>query len=328
MKLSYVKGLVSVIIPVYNNAQYLRRCIDSLLAQRYQHIELVVVDDGSEDDLLSAVSGITDERFRGVINMPHSGVSTTRNVGIEYARGEYMVFIDGDDWVEEDYISLLMSGLNEADCAMVMMSIDYPDHNQIDYELLKWVKKNPCVQRPEFNLLFEKYMLSSPCNKIYRTQLIKQLNYLRFDSSVSYAEDLLFNLEYFGTIETVSLIPKVAYHYVKHSDSSTTRFHNNTSYTLNRLSTAVSRLLGKELSKKTLGIMMKHYLWGIFNLHHKAAHLTSAQIKAEICQILSDPEYLAAKPTLCDIGVSHKLQMLLRTGNPYIIHAGFRYYLK
>lgn len=323
--MNLIKGLVSVIIPTFNNAPYLHRCVDSVLAQTYGNLEIIVVDDGSSDNPLSALSDVSDPRFRGVISMPHKGVSTARNVGIQYALGEYIVFIDGDDWVEPSHLELLVDGLKEADCAMIMMQIDYPDRSEVNVDCLKLSESCPLIKRADFNLLFENYLLSSPCNKIYKTSLVKQTNFLQFDRSISYAEDLLFNLEYFRMISSVVLKTDATYHYIKHGESGTTRYHANTAYTLSRISTAVSKLLGPNLSYATLSILMRHYLWGMFNLHHKGSTQNDAQILSEIGLISSIPEYQAALRTIAYIGISKKLQFLLKAGNSAFIHYAFKH---
>lgn len=321
-----LEGLVSVIITTFNNAPYLRKCVDSVLAQTYKTLEVIVVDDGSDDDPRSSLTEINDNRFQKVIEISHQGVSTARNVGIQHASGEYIVFIDADDWVEHNHIELLVNGMSRTDCAIIMMQVDMTDKSSINSEMMRLAVEHPVITNNDFNLLFENYLLSSPCNKIYKTRLIKDKN-LQFDKSVSYAEDLLFNLEYFRMIESVSLIPLATYHYVKHSGSGTLRFHRNTSYTLSHISTALTELVGPKLTKETQSGLMKHYLWGILNLSHKDSDLRASQIRAELSLILSIPEYRIALSTLSDIGISSKLQLLLRLRNPTFIHFALKYLL-
>lgn len=323
-----VRGMVSVVIPCYNNAQYLRRCIDSVLAQTFTDFEIIIVNDGSTDNPSSVLSDIDDPRLHKIIDMPHSGVSTARNVGIYHAIGEYIVFIDGDDWVENNHLELLVVAMESADCAVIMMQIDYPERCFLDKAILKFFKSNREIRHRDFNLLFENYLLSSPCNKIYRANLVKHLNYLQFDRSITYAEDLLFNLEYFQMLKSVVLLPEATYHYVKHGESGTTRFHQNTAYTLSRISCNVKKSFGPNLSRETLSILMKHYLWGLFNLHHTDSHLTDFQVCAEINLILSIPEYDEAKSVLSTIGISRNLQLLLKYGNHTLIHTCLKHKIR
>lgn len=322
-----IKGLVSVIIPTYNNAPFLRKCVNSVLAQTYTNIEIIVVDDGSDDNPASILADVSDTRLRSIVCMPHYGVSTARNVGIYHASGEYMVFIDGDDWVESNHLELLVKGLQQAECAIITMQIDYPDHTETGCHNLD-LKQNKIIESKDFNLIFEQYLLSSPCNKIYHTKLIKGTNYLQFDKSISYAEDLLFNLEYFYALKSAVILPYATYHYVKHTDSGTLRYHHNTAYTLSQLTLAVSKLFGHRLSRQTLIILMRHYLFGLINLHHRNSDQSDAQILAEIGMILSIPEFSNAKKILRDIDVSRKMQLLLRLGGPKIIHNLLKKYIR
>ena len=318
------RHMVSVIVPVYNNAPYLRRCVDSLLAQTYTNLEIIVVDDGSTDEPQTQLQGITDPRMAAVVTLPHRGVSTARNAGIMRARGEYIVFVDGDDWVEPRHIELLADGLKHADCAMVLMSIDYPHASSVNAANEAFFKACPRVERDQFARIFEQYLLSSPCNKIYRTQHVKEADFIQFDPSISYAEDLVFNLQYFTHLQSVALIPSATYHYVKHPNSGTTRFHLNTAYTLGRISKEVVRLFGSELPMATLGMLMNHYVWGITNLHHRQSTLTDRQTVAELSAILAIPEYRLARPAIKAAGISGRYQWLLKIDNATILHKAFK----
>lgn len=317
--------LISIIIPCYNSACYIRKCVESLFAQTYRNFEIIVVDDGSTDSPETALSGINDKRFRGVLKMPHQGVSTARNIGLSQAVGTYIIFIDGDDWIETNHIELLVNGLQHADCTITMMQMDYPNRSEINSDCLKLAESYPLINSAHFNLLFENYLLSSPCNKIYKARLLKQVNFLQFDGSISYAEDLLFNLEYFRMIKSVTLMPDATYHYVKHGESGTGRYHQNTAYTLSCISTAVTRLFGAKLNCETLTVLMRHYLWGLINLHHKGSNLNDSQTLAEISQILSIPEYRKAFKAISHTGISKNLQRLLRSGSPALIHYALKY---
>lgn len=106
--------LVSIIIPVYNVEQYLCRCIESVLAQTYDNLEIVLVDDGSTDrsNELCLDFSARDKRIK-TIRINNSGPAHARNVGITYAHGKYVVFVDSDDWVSSDYVETLVNGIKE-----------------------------------------------------------------------------------------------------------------------------------------------------------------------------------------------------------------------
>ena len=110
------KNLVSVIVPVYNREKYLRTCLDSIIGQTWKEVEIIVIDDGSTDLSYEIIDEYVkkEPRIRMIRNQ-HNGVSAARNAGIEAARGEFLAFIDSDDYVEADYIANLVSSIGDAD---------------------------------------------------------------------------------------------------------------------------------------------------------------------------------------------------------------------
>ena len=115
--------LISIIVPVYNVEQSLDRCVHSIVAQTYRHLEIILVDDGSPDDcprLCDAWAG-QDDRIR-VIHKPNGGLSDARNAGLDAMRGDFIAFVDSDDYVEPDYVNRLYAGISGADmsvCAII-----------------------------------------------------------------------------------------------------------------------------------------------------------------------------------------------------------------
>ena len=112
--------LISVIVPVYNVEKYLPRCIESILRQTYPHFELILVDDGS----LNKSGAICDRYAKKdarvkVIHKENAGISTARNAGVDMAQGEYISFVDSDDWVREDYLEKLLTPMLQYDVQMV-----------------------------------------------------------------------------------------------------------------------------------------------------------------------------------------------------------------
>ena len=171
--------LISVIIPVYRNEAYLRRCVDSVLAQTYRTIELILIDDGSPDDCgaICDVYATLDDRVR-VIHQINSGVSAARNAGLNNARGEWISFVDSDDWIEPDYLSYLFELLKERNvsisCCNHRVNVNGKDHT-----------KYPVSQRADtFDLRqsFEHILYHlppdvSPWGKLYRKKVFQFLRY-------------------------------------------------------------------------------------------------------------------------------------------------------
>ena len=116
-----MERLVSIIVPVYNAEKYVRRCVDSILVQDYPNFELILMDDGSTDgsgEICDAYAG-RDERVR-VIHKENTGVSDTRNQALELAEGEYIQFLDSDDWIVPEATRLLVQAMEKNGCDMVI----------------------------------------------------------------------------------------------------------------------------------------------------------------------------------------------------------------
>ena len=106
--------LISIIVPIYNVEKYLRQCLDSIMNQTYQNFECLLINDGSPDNSANICREYVDKdsRFK-YFEKENGGVSSARNLGIEYSKGEYITFIDSDDWVDSDYLELLYMKINE-----------------------------------------------------------------------------------------------------------------------------------------------------------------------------------------------------------------------
>lgn len=195
-------NLISIIIPVYNAGKYINRCIKSIVNQSYQELEIIVVNDGSTDNSLSICETLAmqDNRIK-VISQNNGGVSKARNTGIRLAKGEYVMFIDSDDYMLPDMCKTMLDVLysKQADC--VICGIQEPEgglwcpQRNIDYSTLADFKRDFIYQ-----LNTE---LLSPCwNKIFKRQLITNL----FNEEISFGEDLIFDLEYLNNCTRLSFI--------------------------------------------------------------------------------------------------------------------------
>ena len=96
--------LISIIVPVYNCEEYIEKCIDSILHQTYQNFEVIVINDGSKDNTLEKLKKYINKNKITIISIENNGVSNARNLGIKNSKGDYICFIDSDDWVEKEYL--------------------------------------------------------------------------------------------------------------------------------------------------------------------------------------------------------------------------------
>lgn len=217
------KPLVSVIVPVYNAAKYLSTCLDSICNQTLQELEIIVVNDGSTDNSgeIAEEYAAKDARIK-VIHQRNGNPGATRNVGLELITGEYVGFIDGDDWIEPDMYKIMSDSatINDSDLVVCGVSVDYTKDKK---QILQQVDKNyaindrNCFGDLYFNLTDRK-LFAYPVNKLYRLSLIRNYR-LSFPAVLPY-EDLMFNLNYYMRIQSVSLLPDLFYHYMRRDELS------------------------------------------------------------------------------------------------------------
>ncbi len=208
--------LVSVIIPVYNVAPYLRRCLDSILRQTYTNLEILLIDDGSSDES----GAICDEYVRkdarvSVIHKKNGGLSDARNVGIKKAVGEYVSFVDSDDYVADHYLELLLRKLQQYQADLSVCG--YLEFNGTDAETAGGEASEMVLDRETAlaNLLYQKYYTTSACGRLYRRELWKDI---RFPKDKLY-EDLAVIYRVFAKSNKVVYLKKRMYYYFQRPGS-------------------------------------------------------------------------------------------------------------
>lgn len=196
--------LVSIIVPVYNSEKYLERCFDSIISQKFKDFECIVVDDGSKDNSPSICDKYAEKDSRFIVlHIQNSGVSAARNVGLSVARGDFIGFVDSDDWIDENmFVQLYQDAITfKADVAICgAFDINYGKHN----EILTGKEANLVMFNP--NEIMRGYSF---------TRLIKRsvLRNIRYDESVRCFEDLVFFFYVFGQCKKVYWHDIPLYHY-------------------------------------------------------------------------------------------------------------------
>lgn len=219
---------VSIIVPVYNSEKTLRRCVDSILGQEYDDFELILANDGSTDDSPAICDeyAAADPRVR-VLHKKNSGVSDTRNQALDAARGDYVQFLDSDDWISPEATRLLVRAMedNEADLVISdfyrVIGTKVSRKGDIDAEGV--------LSREEFG----DYMIENPSdfyfgvvwNKLYRRDIIEK-HQLRMDVTLSWCEDFIFNMEYELHCKRIYPLQVPIYYYVKTKGSLATQGAN------------------------------------------------------------------------------------------------------
>lgn len=204
--------LISVIVPVYNVEQYLLKCLKSLQNQTYKNIQILMVNDGSTDNsqVICELFANTDKRFE-LYNKDNGGVSSARNLGLLNSRGDYIVFVDADDWLPIDCISILSSNVIET-------GADYCVGHTTEVSLKKYKKffKGNCdvVERNNINKFFD-FVFCIPSvvwASIFKNTIIKN-NKLLFDTEMKYGEDACFLYNYFKYCDILVSVDSNVYYY-------------------------------------------------------------------------------------------------------------------
>lgn len=214
-----MKNLVSVIIPIYNADEYIERCLNSVINQTYREIEIIIINDGSTDKSLEIIRKFKKEDERIIIlDKNNTGVSDSRNKGIDIAKGEYITFIDSDDYIEKDMIDILVRSIRENRSDISICGF-YHVNDKKYISKTKNSKKN-ILDKDEFieEILRERFFIASLWGKLFRRELLKQE---RLDCNLKIAEDLEYLLRISLKVEHISLVNDKLYNYYINSDSAT-----------------------------------------------------------------------------------------------------------
>lgn len=199
--------LVSILVPAYNVAQYLHKCLDSIVNQTYQQLQVVVVDDGSSDNSLSIVKDYAAKYpFVEVYHQENAGVAAARNNLLSHVKGDYILFVDSDDWLELDMIEFLISKIEKYKVDVVTCGMVVNDTAvRKEYKQECW-NQEVAIQK----FLFHKELSGSLYNKLVKTSL---LHNIVFHCGISYGEDALFCWQFFQNINSLLYTDRQLYHY-------------------------------------------------------------------------------------------------------------------
>lgn len=207
--------MISIIIPVYNVSQYLNECIQSVINQSYQNFECILIDDGSSDgsEIICDQWTQHDNRIR-VIHQPNQGVSKARNKGIAEAQGEYIAFIDSDDWIDSNYLNTLLRPIEESNVDLVVCGLQqhYSNETFKNYSYKTGIIHIERQDTKAFTDINKKFLLFGPVIKLYKRTIIQTHN-IHFPPEYTYGEDLLFNYNYLEYVKVIYIIDQCLYHY-------------------------------------------------------------------------------------------------------------------
>lgn len=216
----YKRPLVSIIIPAYNEEKHIERCLESITYQKYFKLEIIVVNDGSTDSTAEIVSRMKDDRIR-LLNQEHQGPAAARQNALVHVTGEWVLFVDADDYIEEDMISSMMSCATEAtDMVSCNFIKEYSDHREYIQAFPGMEKFSRKLEENFFSL---KYTWGLLLGKLIRTAIITE-NHCTFDPDLKKCEDIDFMMQVVSNCKRADFNMKYMYHYCINVDFFTKGF--------------------------------------------------------------------------------------------------------
>ncbi len=221
------KGLLSIIIPVYNMEKYLERCLESVINQSYKNIEIIIINDGSTDNSHQIIKNYS-AKYNNInyINLQNNrGLGNARNCGLDSAKGEYVTFIDSDDWIDSNFYMTIINNIKKynLDIAVAGIVNEYDDRKAYTYRY-KYPFDNQITGKFALNLLIKStnqdiYITPIVNNKVYKRTLIESLH-LRFIEN-NYNEDDIFSFLLIREARKIGVVKDTYYHYYQRSSSIT-----------------------------------------------------------------------------------------------------------
>ncbi|SHJ33509.1 glycosyltransferase family 2 protein [Pseudobutyrivibrio xylanivorans] len=326
---------LSVVVPVYNGVNCIKDCLDALLNQTYQELEIIVVNDGSDDETLDILNEYAKKDFRiNVFSRSNMGVSATRNEGISHAKGDYIFFCDADDYPEPDLAERYVQAINEwenSDMSLICCGMFF------DNRYNKNVKNKKCLLESAYGFVEgENYLISRAAastlawlkmfnfvtNKCYNLNFIKE-NDIKFDRNINIGEDLRFNLDYLDKCSgNIGVINKCLYHYVKRTgDSLSITYHaddlEDTKYIYRRFINWITAQKGvtEENILVVKSIYINDWVCRLSSMYEASLKRKTANTKDKLSKELKSKEF---QTTLKEIYAAKKISTLryvcLRTG--------------
>ena len=216
-----MKDLVSVIIPAYNVETYIKKCLDSVFSQEYENLEAIVVNDGSTDNTAGIISQYASDSRLKYIDGKNAGVSAARNAGMDAATGDYLAFVDSDDYLEPGMYKKLIAAISEseADIAVCDYNLVYEDRTVAGYSRMKDETVNISENIPAY---FYKYCACQKPNnyiwtRLYKTEAVRTSG-VRFEN-FKLGDDTLFNLKFLPFLKRAAHISGGLYNYLQRSNS-------------------------------------------------------------------------------------------------------------
>lgn len=219
-------AIFSVIVPVYNAAHTIERCVSSIAASGGEDVQIILVEDCSKDNSLEVCHRL-EQQYETVIclhNERNRGVSHTRNRGLEAATGEYLLFVDSDDWVDPDYVDAFHQVIAAGNRFAVCGYVNHDEKQNGRTDVFAWedfAGEKTVSLKETVETLYQDRLLQQLWNKVFVTAIVRKHG-IRFDETISIGEDTRFILDYIrlGGVDQITLINRPLYHYMRDQDGS------------------------------------------------------------------------------------------------------------
>ena len=305
------KPLVSFVIPVFNSEITLAKCVESVIKQTFGNIEIILVNNMSTDRSLSVCNELAslDDRVR-VFDIPEKGVSSARNKGIEVAKGEYVAFVDADDWIDDNVCELFAKENDRYGYDLFCYSAQY--HRDTDVvesflfsdDVLFFSKKDKeelqlkifSPKAPCFSYKVNTRFAGSVWGKIYKRSVLLENN-LRFAVETVISEDCLFNTLALDYFQRIGYTKKSFYHYLQQEDSAQNRYRPDSEkyflFIIRKIQIWLKETNKSLLFNDAANCLFIHYLFGILkeDLFHKNNESLYEQKEKKLKEILAMTEF-------------------------------------
>lgn len=326
------KIYISVIIPIYDSEKYLKKCLDSIVNQTLQEIEIILINDGSTDNSSKIMKEYSEIDKRIIlIDKENGGVSSARNNGLELANGEYITFVDSDDWCE-------LTMLDEMYKIATINSVDFISSGYIVESFTGKCIRNITTNKQmigknndNISNILSNIELGYSVGKLYKRSILNKNN-IRFDESISFAEDAIFIREYILNINSIAEVGEANYHYVRaNMESLSTKYVVNMDFVMKKYWNVNERVYNKFLlygnKMRSRGNIRE--IDGVILLLYNNYRVNSCKKRKERIEeikiLLKDKEIHRAISNFKPIRNNQKLlKALWKTNNPYFIDSIYK----
>lgn len=296
---------ISIIVPAYNVEKKIKKCLDGLMSQTFENYEIIIVDDGSSDGT-GTICEVYSQKYDKIryVRKENGGVSSARNLGIDLAQGEYIAFVDSDDYVSEGLCSGMYTAAKRNNADLVVASY-YTDYNQN-------IKKHECCSefcaqgirgmQDQFEWIYQDCFLNSPWNKLFKKSLISE----KYRLDMHYFEDYYFNISYLEKCSHIEFIKDAYYYYVEDSQASLTKnFKEKTFEWITMIYQKQVESLLPFLNEDAHQLFAASLIYGLYNTTQKCVYVRGAEAIRFVAEWRNSKE-------VCDVFKKEKVRILAK----------------